>query len=155
MDRMSDDQIRPVIGVIVLAMLALNLWRQHGDNTGNRIPHHPAVAAAIGLLAGYTTMMANAAGPIMVIYLLAMGLPPTALLGTSAWFFLIINTFKVPFSAQLGLITTSSLLFNVRLLPFIALGAWMGIRFTQRIPRPLFERWIQIFAAISAVKLLF
>lgn len=155
MGHLGDAQIRPIIGAIVLIMLALNLWRQRGADTGSRIPHHIAVAAAIGLLAGFTTMMANAAGPIMVIYLLAMGLPPAAFLGTSAWYFLIVNTFKVPFSAQLGLITPASLIFNTMLLPFIALGAWAGIRFAKRIPRAAFERLVQVFAAIGALKLLF
>lgn len=100
-------------------------------------------------------MLANAAGPIMVIYLLSMRLPPTAFIGTSAWYFLIINTFKVPFSAQLGLITLSSLMFNAMLLPFIGLGAWAGIKFARHIPRGSFERLVQILAALGALKLIF
>jgi len=155
MDRLNDAQIRPIIGGIVLAMLALNLWRQRFADPESRIPHHHGVAILIGLLAGFTTMMANAAGPIMGIYLLAMGLPTTAFIGTSAWFFLLVNAFKVPFSAQLGLITLPSLTFNAMLLPFIALGAWMGIKFARRIPRIIFERLVQIFAAIGAIKLFF
>ena len=96
-----------------------------------------------------------AAGPIMGIYLLSMKLPPTAFIGTSAWFFLLVNTFKVPFSAQLGLITLPSLTFNAMLLPFIALGAWLGIRFARHIPRKVFEVLVQLFAAIGAIKLFF
>lgn len=155
MDRLNDAQIRPIIGGIVLVMLVLNLWRQRFADPESTIPHHHGVAIVIGLLAGFTTMMANAAGPIMVIYLLAMRLPPNSFLGTSAWYFLLLNTFKVPFSAQLGLITVSSLTFNAMLLPFIGLGAWLGIRFASRIPRKLFEQLIQIFAAIGAIKLFF
>lgn len=153
--RLNDAEIRPLIGGIVLAMLVLNLWRQRSTDPGNHTPHHFSIAIIIGLLAGFTTMMANAAGPIMVIYLLAMRLPPTAFIGTSAWYFLIINTFKVPFSAQLGLITIPSLTFNAMLLPFIAIGAWVGIKFARHIPRAIFERWVQIFAALGAIKLIF
>jgi len=155
MDRLNDAQIRPLIGGIVLAMLALNLWRQRFADPASRLQHHHGAAIMIGLLAGFTTMMANAAGPVMSIYLLAMNLPTTAFIGTSAWFFLLVNTFKVPFSAQLGLITSSSLTFNAMLLPFIALGAWVGIRFARHIPRIIFERLVQIFAAIGAIKLFF
>jgi len=155
MDRLNDAQIRPLIGGIVLVMLALNLWRQRFANPESRLQHHHGVAIIIGLLAGFTTMMANAAGPIMGIYLLAMDLPTTAFIGTSAWFFFLVNTFKVPFSAQLGLITANSLTFNAMLLPFIALGAWVGIRFARHIPRLLFERLVQIFAALGAIKLFF
>jgi len=155
MGRLSDAQIRPLIGGIVLVMLALNLWRKRFSGPESRMPHHLGVAIIIGLLAGFTTMMANAAGPIMVIYLLAMRLPPTAFIGTTAWYFLLVNTFKVPFSAQLGLITIPSLTFNAILFPFIALGAWAGIRFARHIPRKIFERLVQIFAALGAIKLFF
>ncbi|MEI6563969.1 MAG: sulfite exporter TauE/SafE family protein [bacterium] len=155
LDRLTDAQIRPIIGGIVLVMLALNLWRQRMADPESRIPHSHWVAAIIGLLAGFTTMMANAAGPVMIIYLLAMRLPPAAFLGTSAWYFLLVNTFKVPFSAQLGLITLTSLTFNAMLVPFIAFGAWVGIRFARHIPRIVFERLVQLFAALGAIKLFF
>jgi hypothetical protein len=155
MGHLTDAQIRPIIGGIVLFMLGLNLWRQRFADPASLVPHHHGVAVLIGLLAGFTTMMANAAGPIMGIYLLSMKLPPTAFIGTSAWFFLLVNTFKVPFSAQLGLITLPSLTFNAMLLPFIALGAWLGIRFARHIPRKVFEVLVQLFAAIGAIKLFF
>ena len=57
-------------------------------------------------------MLANAAGPVMALYLLAVSLPKAEFIGTSAWFFLLINLFKLPFSAQLGLITSKTLVFN-------------------------------------------
>ena len=153
--RLADAQIRPLIGAIVLIMLALNFWRQRYTALDSKIPHSMWFAAVIGLLAGFTTMVANAAGPIMIIYLLAMSLPPAAFLGTSAWYFLLVNVFKVPFSAQLGLITLPSLTFNAILLPCIAAGAWLGIRFAQKIPRKTFEALVQLFAALGAIKLFF
>jgi uncharacterized membrane protein YfcA len=62
-----------LIGVIVLAMLVVNHIRSHKQDAA--IPTQWWFAAVMGLLAGFTTMMANAAGPVMVIYLLAMRLP--------------------------------------------------------------------------------
>jgi uncharacterized membrane protein YfcA len=153
--RLNDAQIRPLIGGIVLIMLALNVVRQRYTDLDSRIPHSVWFAAVIGLLAGFTTMVANAAGPIMIIYLLAMSLPPAAFLGTSAWYFLLMNLFKVPFSAQLGLITPASLTFNAILLPCIGAGAWIGIRFARFVPRKVFESLVQILAAIGAIKLFF
>lgn len=58
----------------------------------------------MGTLSGITTMLANAAGPLVSLYLLAISLPKPQLIATSAWFFLIINASKIPFSMQLGLI---------------------------------------------------
>jgi uncharacterized membrane protein YfcA len=155
MDHLNDTQIRPLIGAIVLVMLALNALRQRYTGLDSRIPHSVWFAAVMGLLAGFTTMVANAAGPIMIIYLLAMSLPPAAFLGTSAWYFLLMNLFKVPFSAQLGLITPASLMVNALLIPCIAAGAWLGIRFAHRVPRKVFESLVQILAALGAIKLFF
>ncbi len=152
---LDNAQIRPLIGGIVLIMLALNLWRQRHQDLKDIIPTGMWFSAVIGLSAGFTTMVANAAGPIMIIYLLAMRLPPAAFIGTSAWFFLLVNSFKIPFSAQLGLITLSSLKFNAILLPFIALGAFIGFRFARRVPRNVFDRLVLILAAAGAIKLLF
>jgi hypothetical protein len=64
---------------------------------------HPLVAVAAGVAAGFTTMTANAAGAVMTLYLLAMRVEKLRFIGTSAWFFLIVNVSKVPFSAGLGL----------------------------------------------------
>ena len=152
---LNNSQIRPMIGAIVLVMLGLNLWRQRHPDLKDIIPTGWWFAAGIGLLAGFTTMMANAAGPVMIIYLLAMRLPPAAFIGTSAWFFLLVNTFKIPFSAQLGLITLDSIKVNLLLLPGIAVGALAGILFARRVPRHIFERTVQLLAAAGAVKLLF
>lgn len=155
MGRLNDAQLRPLIGGIVLVILGLNAWRQRQTNLDDRIPHSIWFAAVLGLFAGFTTMVANAAGPIMTIYLLAMNLPVAAFLGTGAWYFLLMNTFKVPFSAQLGLITPASLKVNAMLIPCIALGAWCGIRFASRIPRKTFEVLVQVLAAVGALKLMF
>ncbi len=76
-------------------------------------------------------------------------------LGTSAWFFFLINLFKVPFSAGLGLITWASLTLNAILLPGILLGAWLGVRFAKRMPEKVFANVAQVLAAAAALKLLF
>lgn len=151
---MSNDQIRPLIGGIVLVMLGLNVWRQNHPDFKDHVPSGWWFGALTGSLAGFTTMVANAAGPIMVIYLLAMRLPPAAFIGTSAWFFLLVNVAKVPFSAQLGLISPLSLASNAVLLPALGIGAALGVRFARRVPRRVFEWVVQALAALGAIKLL-
>ena len=152
--RLSDAQIRPLIGGIVLVLVIGNLWLAQRPALRESLSRSYTLAAAIGVLAGFATMVANAAGPIMVIYLLAMGLPKAVFLGTSAWYFFFLNLFKVPFSAGLGLITWSSLTLNVLLLPGILCGAWLGVRFAKRMPEKLFANVAQVLAALAALKLL-
>jgi len=151
----SDEQLKPIIGVIVLGMLVVNWWRNRVAGDANSVPAQWWFAAVMGFLAGLTTMMANAAGPVMIVYLLAMRLPKIEFVGTSAWFFFIVNWLKVPFSVQLGLITVESIKLDLLMLPFIAAGAILGIVALKKMPQRIFEITIQVLAAAAAVKLLF
>ena len=84
-------------------MLVLH-FRRRWKNPEAEAPAPRWFGPLMGLFAGITTMVANAAGPVMTLYLLAMRLPKMEFLVTSAAFFLLINWIKVPFIAQLGLI---------------------------------------------------
>ncbi|MCM8758887.1 MAG: sulfite exporter TauE/SafE family protein [Candidatus Omnitrophica bacterium] len=149
--RMSDQQLRPIIGFIVLFLLGLN----EADilNRWN-IPARWWFAAAIGLSAGFTTMIANAAGSIMIIYLLAMRLPKQEFIGTGAWYFFLLNWFKVPFSASLGLINPDSLMLNLKVAPAIIIGSFSGVRLVKIIPQKIFEAIIKVLTFIAAIKLI-
>jgi len=152
--RVNDQQLKPIIGGIVLVMLALNFWRNYGKED-RPVPAWWWFAALFGLLAGVTTMMANAAGPVMVLYLLAMRLSKNEFIGTGAWYFLLVNWFKVPFSAHLGLINNQSLHFNLVLFPLVAFGALGGIKLLKRIPEKIFNHIVQGLEALAAIGLLF
>jgi hypothetical protein len=153
--RVNNAQIQRMIGVILLAMLALQWWRgrQRGD-LAERLPHTLWFGALMGVLAGFTTMVANAAGPVMVLYLLAIGLPKLVFIGTSAWFFLLVNAFKVPFSVKLGLITPDSLLIDaILLLPLIP-GALLGPRILEHVNQRVFERMVMVLTLAGVIRLL-
>ena len=60
------------------------------------VPRGTWFYALIGLMAGFTTMIGNVAGPIFSVYLLAQRYEKKSLLGTSAWFFMLINLTKLP-----------------------------------------------------------
>ena len=98
-------------------------------------------------------MLANAAGPIMAIYLIAMQLPKHEYLGTGAWYFLLMNCFKIPFSAGQGLITEQSLFINLANTPILLAGAVAGVFIIKYIPEKLFKEVVQILAALAAIYL--
>jgi len=155
--RLDSGALRPFIGATILGMLALNRWRrrlQSADGDGEGVPHSRLFAPSMGVAAGVLTMMANAAGPVMVIYLLAMRLPKREFVGTSAWFFFMVNLFKVPMSAQLGLITRDSLVINLVSIPAIAAGAWLGVKLLDRIPQDLFNRVVVALAVVASLRLM-
>ncbi len=148
--RMDDQQLRPIIGFIVLLMLGLN----EADVLNQwDIPGRWWFAAVVGLCAGFTTMIANAAGSIMMIYLLAMRLPKKEFIGTGAWYFFLLNWFKVPFSTNLGLINSNSLLLNLKVAPAIVIGAIAGIYLIRIIPQRVFETIIKFLTMLASIKL--
>jgi uncharacterized membrane protein YfcA len=151
----TNEQLAPIIGGIVLAMLALNYWWTRLRGPDAPVPTQWWFAGSLGFLAGVTTMMANAAGPVMVIYLLAMRLPKFAFIGTSAWFFFVVNWLKVPFSMNLNLITADSVRLDLWMLPLIIAGSAAGIFFLYRIPQRAFNGLVQVLAAVAALKLVF
>ena len=149
----NDDQLQPVIGAVVLVMLGINYWRSRKEDV--QIPNHWCFAVCLGFLAGVTSMMANAAGPIMIVYLIAMRLPKIEFIGTAAWFFFAINWLKVPFGVNLQMVTMESIKLDLMMLPAIAAGAVFGIFVLKRIPQKWFTTVVEILAVAAAVKLLF
>jgi uncharacterized protein len=153
--RIDDRQLRPVIGVVVVVMLGVGLWRDLATRGRAKIPSAWWFAALAGVLAGATTMLANAAGPVMMVYLLAMRLPKDEFLGTGAWFFAAVNWVKVPFSVSLGLITPQSLLFDSVLAGAVLVGTAVGILAARRLPEKVFNISVQVLTLGSAVMLFF
>ncbi|WP_396652439.1 sulfite exporter TauE/SafE family protein [Microbacterium radiodurans] len=153
----SDAVVRRVIAVILLVVIAVTLWRRRAGAalpTDGATRPHPVVAAVYGGLGGFTTMVANAAGPIMSMYFLALRFPVQAFLGTAAWFFAIVNVAKIPFSVGLGLITPSGLVIVAVLVPLVIGGALAGRAIATRIPQRLFERLVIVLTIIGALYLL-
>jgi uncharacterized protein len=155
MGKITDSLFRPIIGGITLFMLAASVWRNATRGKDAPIPTQWWFAAVIGLLAGFTTMIANAAGTVMLIYFLSMKMPKTEFIGTSAWYFLLMNLFKVPFSLSLGFINADSLLLNLKLAPLVLAGALVGLLVAKRIPEKAFGIVVQVLALVSAVRLFF
>jgi len=151
----TDLQFNRMLSFIILAGLAVMIWRgQRGDVLN--VPEYRWFAALMGLAGGFTTMIGNAAGPVMALYLLSMRLPKYAYIGTGAWFFMIVNLAKVPLHIFVWhTITVRTVTLNVAMIPSIALGAGLGIWIVRKIPEKVF-RWIIIaMTAAAAVKLIF
>jgi uncharacterized membrane protein YfcA len=110
---------------------------------------HPLLGLVAGWATGLATMLANAAGAITAFYFLARRMDKMTFVGTAAWFYLVINLSKVPFSIQLGLMTPGSLKFDLMLLPAVVVGAVAGRLLLRRVPQRLFE-WITVLLATAA-----
>lgn len=159
MEQAGDVTIARIIGVILLGLCSYQLWRRYRASSGVEPEPDPRRLPAwypgfMGALAGFTTMVSNAAGPIMILYLLSMKLPKKEFLGTGAVFFLCLNLFKVPFGVNLGIINFDSLELNLYLLPAVLAGAALGRIIIGRISQSAFENLALFFTAAGALRLL-
>jgi uncharacterized protein len=152
----SDKTTRTVIGVIIVSLCVLGYLRRYVTVQSQEVAgiRHWTLAASIGVVAGFITLIANAAGPLMVIYLVAMRLPKMQFVGTAAVFFMVLNLFKVPFMVNLGLITPQSFKFNLMLAPAVLLGAFAGRWLLMRINQQLFENLVLGFSAVAGLLLI-
>jgi uncharacterized protein len=153
--RISDHTARILVGWIIVSLVALSFWRRYVSSPSDQPPEfHWSVGAVIGVMAGFITLVANAAGPLMAVYLVAMRLPKMEYVGTAAVFFMLLNLFKVPFMVDLGLITTTSFGFNLALAPAVLLGALAGRWLLIRVNQNLFEQLVLLLSAIGGILLI-
>lgn len=147
-------QFRYLMAACIFAGLLFMLWQRRAG-AGEGVTGWWGYSPLFGLAGGFTTMIGNAAGPVMAIYLLSMKLPKYAFVGTSAWFFLIVNYLKLPLQAFVWHnITGQTLLIDAVALPFIGVGAWLGIRLVRRLPESGYRRMIVWLTVIATIMLL-
>jgi uncharacterized membrane protein YfcA len=150
-----------LIGAILLVSAAAELIRRRRARlpvTGVGLPTEPGgvrargpVSLLLGAGAGLSTMVANAGGPMMTLYLLRMRVTTLAFLGTVAWFFFVVNMLKLPFSIGLGLITAKSLVISATLVPGMVVGAVAGRRLVQHLSPERFELVALVATAVAGL----
>ena len=178
----SNDSTRRLIGVILLLLVAITLTQRR--STSRRVSDGASTAQApsptapapetqeatttlatpttsgrlarlvYGGLAGFTTMVANAGGPVTSMYFLACRYPVKAFLGTTAWFFFLVNLVKLPFSISAGLVNTTTMSLTVICAPIVIVSALAGRRLAERMDQRVFEPVIVALTIISALPLL-
>ncbi|TGO05233.1 putative integral membrane protein [Serinibacter arcticus] len=163
----DDRTLTIVIALCILAALGVQLWLRRRpapaagsttSATSSGLPAagspHLAATLGAGAAAGFATMIANAAGPVMAAYLLAARVDKARFVGTNAWFFLLVNAAKVPFSAGLGLFPPSTLQLTLVLVPVVLVGAWFGRRLLRAIDQRRFELLTASASLLAATALL-
>ncbi len=152
-NRISDSMFTLMIGVILLIGVVIMAFREARHGT-IPVPAGRWFPAIIGMAGGFSTMIGNAAGPVMAIYLLSMKLPKNSIIGTAAWFFMIVNLFKLPLHTIFwGTITPATLMFDAVMIPAVAFGAYAGVRLVRLIPERPYRVFILVVITLAALKL--
>ena len=144
-------EFKHLMGACLLVVLLVMFWSQWKGKE-NVLSKYAWYGPLFGLLGGFTTMIGNAAGPVMAIYLLSVKMPKYSFVGTNAWFFLVINYLKIPVQYfAWGNISGSTLLLDAYALPFVIVGGLIGIGIVKRLP----ERGFRIFTtAVTCLSVL-
>jgi len=151
----DNDTMRHIIGAIILSMVALQLLGRLRPDTLYSLAHTRGFGIYAGTAGGIATVLANAAGPIMQIYMVSRRMEKMELVGVGARFFLVINFLKLPLNAGLNLINRETLLTNLILVPAVALGVFGGKKLITIVPQRIFEATVVVFAIIAGVRLCF
>ena len=142
-----DEQIiRRIIGIIIVGMLLVYLWRRFSPN-----PQVAGNPAFYGICTGFASTLANAAGPVMNLYLLTRKLPKEKFVATGAWFFFVVNLLKAPVYAWHHLYSRASLTFDLLMVPAVLGGAMAGRWLIRHMPQNVFEVLVIALTAVSCL----
>jgi uncharacterized protein len=148
-----------VIGAIILVMVALQATRMvrrspPGDATRTG-------ASVYGSAGGFTTFVSNTAGPVMNTYLVGLGLDKHQLIGTSAWFYFVVNVAKIPLYLALGewseggrFFTADGMAYAALMVPAVIAGVYSGRSLFPHLPQRLFLVIVLVMAGLGALRLL-
>lgn len=151
---LEENTFKICMAVIILGSVVMMYWWDRKES--KTVPSHWGFAGFIGILAGITTMIGNLAGAFSNIFFLAMRLPKNEFIGTAAWLFLIINVIKLPFHIwSWGTITPETLIINLKLVPGILIGLFVGVRLVKIIKEGFYRKMILILTALGAILILF
>ena len=149
----SDETFNRLLAALVIGGIAILVWRDiRSDKL--KIPQSRWFAGGLGLLGGFSTMIGNAAGPVMALYLLSMRLPKNSFIGTGAWFFFIVNVSKVPMHIwSWKTISLNSFVLDVMVIPAVAAGAFLGIWLVRLLPEKFYRLLVIVTTLLSSLLL--
>jgi len=150
----SDDLFK--YGMAVIILFSVSLMYLMESKKEKKIPKNLIFVSSMGTLAGFTTMVGNLAGAFSNIYFLAIRIPKNTFIGTAAWLFFIINSFKIPFHIwSWGTINEASILKSIQLVPFVILGLVVGVILVKKINDNTFRKLILFLTAFGGILILF
>ncbi len=142
------------MAVIILISVVVLFYRDLQNSQS--VSHSKWFGYAMGVTAGFTTMIGNLAGPFANIYFLSTRLPKNEFIGTAAWLFLLTNVVKLPVHIfSWHTITRESILIDVYLVPAVIIGFFLGLRIVRYFTEDWYRKFLLIATAIGAIFILF
>lgn len=141
------------IGVICIVFVLFQWIREYAQNATESYQPKQWHGNICGLIAGVTSTIAHAAGPVVTLFLLPQRLSKEIFVGTTVLLFAIINWMKLPFFAWKGLIHSDTLLLDLYFLPLIPVGVWLGVWMNRRLDQKTFTHVIYVIVLLTGIEL--
>jgi len=152
-DYIDDKAFKIFMGIAIIVSVSLMIWLERGKPKS--LPDNIWFSALVGLIAGFTSMVGNLAGPMMAVYFLSMRLPKNEFIGTSAWFFLVLNFFKIPFHVfAWKTITWDIFWMDLITIPVIILGAFIGVMIVRNLSDKVYRWFIIVMTLVAGLFML-
>ncbi|WP_050415704.1 sulfite exporter TauE/SafE family protein [Azoarcus sp. CIB] len=150
---MPEKAVKGCVGAIAV-LFALD--RIFGLRARLKLSGPPGKGAGLfwGAVSGFTSTIAHAGSPPLLVYLLNRGLAKDTFVATTVIYFTVVNAVKIVPYAALGLFTWESLKMSLLLAPIAPVGVWIGLKALKRIPERAFFVFATAMLGLSGVKLL-
>lgn len=152
----DDKTFKISIGICIIVGVFIMLWTERTSTEKQRLLTNKRwYSPLFGFILGFSTMIGNAAGPALSVYMLSKRLDKIAFAATSAWFIFILNLTKIPLQIFVwDNLTWSGLMLNIMALPFIILGGFIGIKIIKILPEKTFRHVIIALVIIASILLI-
>lgn len=135
---LSERLIALLMGGITIMFFCLNVWSSR-HILAPSLPHVGKGSFYSGV-AGFTSFVAHAGGPPLMMYLLPQQMDKVRYVATTNVFFLLTNAIKLVPYALLGQFTLTNLGASLALVPIVIPGVWLGIWLQGRVNQKWFYR---------------
>ncbi|WP_433770669.1 sulfite exporter TauE/SafE family protein [Pseudomonas putida] len=148
---LSERLIALLMGAIAIVFFCLNVWAARHTLA----PAQPKVGKGTfySALAGFTSFVAHAGGPPLMMYLLPQQMDKVRYIATTNVFFLLTNAIKLVPYALLGQFSLTNLGASLALAPIVIPGVWLGIWLQGRVNQTWFYRIAWFGLLVTGVQL--
>ena len=152
----DDRAFKVAIGICILVSVSfMFILNKVSESAQSKLISKPWYAPLFGWLLGFSTMIGNAAGPALSVYMLSKRMDKIAFAATSAWFIFILNMVKVPLQLFVwDNIIWNGIFLNLLAIPFIMIGFFLGLKIIDKLPEKSFRGLIQVLVILSSILLI-
>ena len=148
----TDAFLEVLIGLLAL-LFSLRYWLDNRLRLGVRLSESQACWLWSGL-SGYTSFVAHAGGPPLMIYLLPKNMDKGIFVGTVTIYFAVVNYVKLIPYGMLGQLSAENLGTSLLLAPVAVIGVKLGVWMHERVDAVLFNKLMYLFLFFTGLKLL-